>query len=794
MTKAETSFSYKLKSHPDKLLITHLQNVYMLMEAELQSKQINFNLNQDEFKKLVKVVAFSHDFGKATTYFQEKLEGKSNASKLTHHSLISCLFAYYLGMLLDIKNPFIPCWIVKKHHGNLDNIDNDSSIDYEHTFKKQLNSIDPVEISNLYNELFKEENITIDINDFKQKITTDSCLYDDIFNSTDDIEKNLEQFFIVEFLFSLLVDADKLDAGINNLDAVLNIKKEVRRFNIPYSVDEYKQIFKADTGQLNVLRNLIYDEANEYVNNLDLNQKIYSINVPTGTGKTLTSLSFALKLKDKISKERGFNPRIIYCLPFTSIIDQNHQVFEDVLTKNDIVLNTHILLKHHHLTELTYTTENEEYETDKSLLLTESWMSSIIVTSFAQLFHSMFTNKNRNLKKFHNIANSIVILDEIQSIPPKYWKLVNESFKLFSRIFNSYFILVTATMPLIFADYEINEVVRNKEKHFKNKSLNRINLVNDTNERTLEEFKIYLKEKIVNQDRNKSALIILNTISSSQEIYRFLQDTLQKFSDTEVLYLSTAILPFYRKEIIDKVKKQEKRYILVSTQVVEAGVDIDFDIVYRDLAPLDCIFQAAGRCNRHAAKIGNGEVRIVHLKDNNKFYCNYIYSNVLLEHTLAIINKKESFCENEFLELAKQYYRSIVISNNDSNQILQAMRNLEFDKTRDFKLIEEIPNSFEFFIEVNEEAQKLKQQFFNLDKFNPIERQKHFLAMRQDFYKYVLTVRLKKEQTILFEEPRYRLLKDFIFQIPSEEVEDFYELNGVGFNLTNKDQKGLLLI
>src|SRR5450830_506841 len=138
---------------------------------------------------------------------------------------------------------------------------------------------------------------------------------------------------------------------------------------------------------------------------LSLDNNIYSLNVPTGTGKTLTALSFSLKLRDKIKTELNFMTKIIYSLPFLSIIDQNFKVFEDVFKNvQGYTPTTDILLKHHHLSDIFYETNgNVEYDTSESLLLIEGWNSEIIVTTFIQFFHSLISNKNRSLRKFHNI-------------------------------------------------------------------------------------------------------------------------------------------------------------------------------------------------------------------------------------------------------------------------------------------------------------------------------------------------------------------------------------------------------
>lgn len=815
MVEAETLSFYKLKSHPDKLLITHLENVFRLIEFEINSKKLNLeceelDLKDKEFEKILQVIAISHDFAKSTQFFQKYLNKEINRSLKTDHSLLSSLFAFYLAKKLSINKTFLPFWVVKRHHGNLNDIDRESE-DYISEFSDQLNKIDPLEIEAIYKELLSKTQIPIEFQKFKSEIYSECNLIYEIFDSTDHIKKNLKAFFLVQFLFSLLIDADKLDAGIDDTKTILEIKEKIKTFSLLNGVDNY--LNKLDsTKSIDKIRQEIYNEAVNKAENIDLNNKILSINVPTGTGKTLTSLSFALKLKERLKNEKGFNPKIIYCLPFTSIIDQNYQVLQEVLKYNNIESHTNILLKHHHLSEISYEInskdkDDEEFDSNKSLLLIESWMSSIVVTTFVQFFYSLISNKNKSLKKFHNIANSIVILDEIQSIPYSYWTLVNQTLKAFSKMFNTYFIIVTATQPLIFNENrgEIINVIENKEKYFTDNSLNRIILINETTPINLEELKLKLLEDLQDIYPDKSALIILNTIKSSQDIFTFLQSNLEG-KDIEILYLSTTILPCDRLEIIQKVKdrkKSNKRVILVSTQVVEAGVDIDLDIVYRDLAPLDCIFQSAGRCNRNAIK-DKGIVKVIKLLDSNNKnmpYSSYVYQKILLESTEAVLNTKNEFAETEFLQLSQQYYKLVNNSKSDdkSNDILNYMKKLEFGKISEFQLLEQKGlQACDFFIETNQDAMDIRAKFEDILKTeNRLQRKYDLLEIKKEFYKYVVSIRLKKEQKQYFEgNSTYEIIKDCLYKIPNDELENFYRQNSIGFNLnslTKLDSTGLII-
>ncbi|PKP51569.1 MAG: CRISPR-associated endonuclease Cas3'', partial [Candidatus Altiarchaeales archaeon HGW-Altiarchaeales-3] len=490
-------------SHPDKLLIEHLRKVGDLCRQNLSLKKLNLEGHVDFniLKDISYLIGVTHDFGKATNYFQEYLKEKDESKKMemknkaeVHHSFISALFTYcvvkkYLLTkdLLSEKYyqylPVISFLVVKRHHGNLDDALDEVILDPkdDKILEKQVNAIDFKIINNIYNQLFSKINFKFDYNFFRDNIINAKPIY--IYNEIDRYEKNyirdlshqekklityldeedtLFYYFTTLLLYSLLLDADKTDAA--NLQEIKRIKidKDI--------VDDYKlHLFKdidKKKKEINKIRNEIYNETINSLDSLNLEKdKILSLNVPTGTGKTLTSLSFALKLKAKIEQEKKYKPRIIYSLPYLSIIDQNFAIFEDVFKffLKGKTPDSDLLLKHHHLSDVSYTTSNigkEEFENlspkdiGKDLLLIEGWNSEVVVTTFFQFFYSLIANRNKSIRKFHNIVNSIIILDEIQAIPHCYWLLLNKIIHFLAEKFNIYFILVTATQPLLFNEKE----------------------------------------------------------------------------------------------------------------------------------------------------------------------------------------------------------------------------------------------------------------------------------------------------------------------------------------------------
>jgi len=831
-----------LKSHPDKLLTDHLSNVGILSKKFMQEKNLNiddfvdFNTIQD----IAYLIGITHDFGKATAYFQEYINDPIINKRLknkdeTHHAFISSIFTYYVvkrylneKCLLKVEYyeylPLICFLVVKKHHGNLDNADDELysiSDDSKDIIKRQIDSMTFDEISTIYKKFFSDYiGCTIDVFDFKERygptiteIINDKRLVRQL------KDKNSLLFYFLSLLFySILLDADKTDAA--NLDL---IKRRVIPCNI---VDEYEKRRFFDTMDnrdetddtknkgINKMRKMIYDEVVSKTKDLNLDKdKILSLNVPTGTGKTLTSFSFAIKLRERIKEERGFCPRIIYSLPFLSIIDQNSKEFAKVLAplcgvswdslfdlceeEREMILNEKIqnslLLEHHHLSDLVYKTYDEfeniksDIDSDKSLLLIEGWNSEVIVTTFMQFFYSIFSNRNRTIRKFHNIINSIVILDEVQTIPHKYWVLLNESIKFFAEHFNTYFILVTATQPLIFDERsgEIKSLIGNKSQYYD--VLDRVDMIPDMTPVNINDFKIILQEEIMEQ-HDKDFLIVMNTIGSSKEIYDFIKNEIEAdLSDTKFYYLSTNIVPIERLRRIKEIKKRSKeRKIIVSTQLVEAGVDIDVDVVYRDFGPLDSINQVSGRCNRNFSK-DKGTVNVFILEnDDAKKYYTYIYDGFIISQTEKVLKiyDKKTISESNFLYLSDAYFENIKTgqSADESEEIIDYVKRLNFNDLSKFELIKDEPYKVDIFVNLDDDAKDAWNKYqiiIHNKELRGFEKKREFSKIKKTFYSYVISVDEKKAERIFNHEFG-------IGYIDRQDLEDYYDLE-TGFKNTDND-------
>ncbi|RKX58829.1 MAG: CRISPR-associated endonuclease Cas3'' [Thermodesulfobacteriota bacterium] len=813
------SHSFKLKSHPDKLLKEHLENVGRLSKEILESKTIDC---KKIFAEIAYIIGITHDFGKATTYFQNWLEN-GRKTQYAQHGFLSSLVGYLTvkNFLSNIQKldefwylPGIAWIVISKHHGNLRDILNEEAAKLKDSnelkiVEEQLNDIF---FNNLTEILGIYRSLGLDISEILNDIKNLGHLAREVYRNVKRIcmdsfnNKNLKYYFLVLFFYSVLLDADKLDAsGRRNLP-----KREYIPSNI---VDEYKKKkFGEPKTKVDIIREKAYNEVIAKVNDVDLiHERILSINLPTGCGKTLIGLSFSLKLRERIKASFGFTPKIIYSLPFLSIIDQNAEIIEEILKfkyKEYEEIPSNLLLTHHHLADIEYKEiKNGELsieELNRSLLLTEGWHSEIVITTFVQLFHSLITNKNRAARKFHNITNSILILDEIQSIPHKYWLLINKVLIYLAYNLNCWIILMTATKPLIFKDEEIKELVTNPKEYFN--AFNRVIFNSDFKIRTLKEFKDEIWNKILSE--NKSILIVVNTINSCKELYEFLKDKfaslyginkedvidedgIANFPDLELINLSTHILPSYRLRRIDRIKngsdsKSKKRKVIVTTQLIEAGVDISVDIVYRDFAPLDCLIQTAGRCNRNNER-NKGNVNIVILKDERQEFYKYIYDSTLIDATRSVI---EAFSgavkEKDFVLSSVDKYYKIVLergSKDESKNILESIIKLDFSKTVEFDLIQEKLPTISLFVEVDDVAEEIRKKMEEIFRSKKsLERKLELLKIRKKLNDYTISVKyLEKIKTTILELNKISNLDGFRY-ISKNELERYYKIDsGLNF-------------
>lgn len=415
----------------------------------------------------------------------------------------------------------------------------------------------------------------------------------------------------VRFLFSCLIDADRIDTADVEHKRVKRYRPrgEYTAWTVLLDRLEY-HLRKFESSQLPIdtLRREISDHCLKAASR---SRGIYTLTVPTGGGKTLASLRFALRH----AQNRGLD-RIIYVIPFTSIIDQNAQIVRTILEPDDAPIDRgRVVLEHH-------ASITPEQQTWREKILCENWDAPVVYTTMVQFLESLFGAGTRGARRMHQLANAVLIFDEIQTLPIKCVHLFNNAINFLAEQCNSTVVLCTATQPLL---HKVSakkgairldlhhEIMPNVQKLFDD--LERVE-IRDSRKPGGWTYADVASLARAEMQRAGSCLVIVNTKDAARKMYELCCAEIDK---TEGFHLSTDMCPAHRKQELDKVKDRlngDLAVLCVSTQLIEAGVDIDFGTVIRFTAGLDSIVQAAGRCNRNA-RYDRGVVHIVNPQEES---------------------------------------------------------------------------------------------------------------------------------------------------------------------------------
>jgi CRISPR-associated endonuclease/helicase Cas3 len=418
----------------------------------------------------------------------------------------------------------------------------------------------------------------------------------------------------VRFLFSCLIDADRQDTA----DSEKPEKAQKRQNGLyqPWSVLVEKLEKKIEEfGEPKTKVNIIRKEVSEQcLNSSQRNKGIFTLTVPTGGGKTLASLRFSLHHALHHEKEHPFD-RIVYVIPFTSIIDQNAEVVREILETEDEEQGR-IVLEHH-------SNIGSEKQSWKEKLLTENWDAPIVYTTMVQFLETLFGGGTRGARRMHQLAKAVIVFDEIQTLPVRCVHMFCDAVNFLVEQCDSSVVLCTATQPLLNGVDENkgalslsskNEIMSDVQGLFND--LKRVEVLDSrkTGGWTDDEIAELAAAEV---NKTGSCLIIVNMKRSARSLFNAVQEK----TTAECFHLSTGMCPAHRKNILTTIRERIKPEnnlptVCISTQLIEAGVDVDFGSVIRFNAGLDSIAQAAGRCNRNG-KRDIGRVYIVNPAEEN---------------------------------------------------------------------------------------------------------------------------------------------------------------------------------
>ncbi len=531
----------------------------------------------EKFRRLFYLAGLLHDVGKFQDGFQKYMfEG----GKRTPHAAVGAFVAKLLA------KQYLPLqFAIQGHHSGMpDNSERSANIeDYEE-------NEDGV---NILSERFKEA--------FPAFVVPEIVLPKKDF---------LLAECVTRFLFSALTDADWLDTE-HHFDTERTEARMGQRLDrdglcellLEKLENKFQQL--PTEGKINALRTKARIDAAAHA---EENPGFFSLQLPTGLGKTLTSMYWAL-----LHARHNHLQRIMIVLPYVNIIDQTAKILKEVFGE-DAVLEHHSGLVDEDGKKDKY--DESDAGDDRELskrLACENWDSPIIVTTSVQFFESLFSNRPFKCRKNHNIAESVVIFDEVQTLPKEYAEPIIVMLKNVSALARTSFLFCTATQPAFMKRDGFDGIenmcplIAKPEKYFKPTRRVNYELLNGLEEVPLDRVVKELREE------TGSFLVIVNTKSVARELF---EEVKQSDGYDRYYHLSTAMCPHHRKKTIDAIVEDlgnEKRIAVISTQLVEAGVDFDFPCVYRAIAPMDSVIQAAGRCNRNGI-LKKGKVVLFNLE------------------------------------------------------------------------------------------------------------------------------------------------------------------------------------
>lgn len=680
-------------------------SIQSVSEHCLTTARLAEQYSVEQLKRVVFAMGVLHDIGKYQSSFQKKITLNKNIR--VEHSTCGAIaakekYSYPLSLIMQ--------YCIAGHHSGIP--DGGS---YDHTD----------DMPTLYGRLrrsfedysaYKSELDLPDIDENKfNNFLVQGC------NSQKDL---VEKFsFLTRYCFSCLTDADSNDTadfcnGQSDRELVSDFEQCLKRIN-------HRLSSFSCTTELQKTRSLIQQQVYSKTN---IDSEIYLMNMPTGSGKTLCSMKFALERALKTGKRR-----IIYVIPYNSIIDQTAEQFED-LFGNDAQILRH---------QSTFSYDDLDIDEDYRNVMrhaAENWNAQIIITTAVQFFESVYANKRGKLRKMHNMSNSIIVFDEAHLMPVEYLQPCLRVISYITRILNSEAVFLTATMPdfhKLITEYSLSDSKIT-------------NLIDDTslfekfNKCSFVNIGTLSKENLIAKSyNNPSTLIVVNHRSTAREIY--------SLCSGKKYHLSTYMTAFDRKNTINKIKTElsnlerdypelknvpdDRKITVVSTSLIEAGVDLDFYCVFRELSGLDSILQAGGRCNREG-KRKNANVFIFSLDSEKRSVSSDDRANI----SKGLITEYSDIACPESI---RDYYDRLFFINKESitkKSISEQCSNIEsipFSKYADeFELIDD--NTFSVVVERDDESKQLIENIKATSFGNHRKLQKYAFSVKRNEFESLL--------------------------------------------------------
>ena len=749
----------------------HSGNVLLEQYCSHTGKRLHIHINGVMMRtlkrtslKIAETAVLFHDLGKINPNFQPKvnprfrtnLDGAIKGGYSSHAYLSALAFVSFyvenkaiaeqqLGVM-SITDALRVIALIARHHGNLPNfLEQILNIEERNKLNSFIGTRPYLPISDYLQYLFPHQ--SFDVFDPKYQSIFERCS-GMTWALLDMIPDKVGAFQETQFAFSSLIESDKRDASDNESERRRNnisTFQTVLADGLTKQFGDFPPVYDSreiSTLTLNEVRTRIrHDACLELRKHLPTSdERVFCLNAPTGAGKTYTLLALANEIFQHRNCPGKANPMygVLYCLPFLSITEQVEGVcrslLSNTLTNEDSKKNDELLLRcdsraeHPRIDSLLQQADEGDEEAIRQLLeedfAVHTFDSSLIITTFVQFFETLMSNRNATLLKLPNFTRSIILIDEIQALPPRLYVFFAAYLDTFCRKFDAYVILSSATMPnlnlplpqkgdhlqltTLFPDYRPPAQLLD-DTYFSVPCFNRYVIeplwkIND-----METLAERLRE---HQEKNESVLVVLNTIPDTRALYTLLAPE----SDDSILLLNTRFTGADRQEKISRCKSVSsgRSLIFLTTQLIEAGVDIDFPIIYRDLCSFPSVVQTAGRCNRNNRQ--TGRVYLIDLQEksgNSRAF--RVYDEIdrwYITKTCEFITVPTE--EKDLLALQTQFFQLILeklevgrhpglrrdeIDRNDlRNNLVLCIREAAFEDTGRFKLIQEVGEQYSIYI------------------------------------------------------------------------------------------------
>lgn len=701
-----------------------------------------------------------HDTGKYAPSFQKYISGESNfrRGEIDHAfcgARYICEFADQKGENNSYYNVSrLIARVIVSHHGIHDWL-TPTGNDYLQQRIRKEDEFDLVcrQLTKVYSDS--------DMMTFLENAQKEYC---SIRKLIKEISQNAKQFAFYLGLFertmqSILIDADRTDTAdfCNGYPEKKSKPLKLVWENAADALMQRLQTFDS-SSVISRIRNSISERCCNFA---ETKTGICQLVVPTGGGKTLSSLRFALQDCLKHGKER-----IFYVAPFMSILEQNSSVFRDIIGDENF-------LEHH--SNVMNRTENAD-ELQAYELLSERWDSPMIATTMVQFMNTLFSDKMASVRRMHHLANSVIIIDEVQSIPVNCISMFTAAMNYLSKICRCTIVLCTATQPDFCWNDSSFQLLLDENYSMTGDFFNDFSALNRTKMIPVFQNNGYSNSEIANfcymkYLEEKSVLLIVNTKFVAREVYMRLNDLNQTYPPDEqanIIHLSTNMCPKHRNDQIIQMRnhlKNGERIICVSTQLIEAGVDISFRCVIRSLSGLDRIAQAAGRCNRNGESAALGKVYVINAQEEKTTYMPEITSGKAVAVRFFLDSSESDYLSPKTMEsYFRLFYKENIgtvdfpvkafdiqnnlvnlLSLNQEIQMLKKEKHLKYTAQafrtagQLFQMIDE--NSISVVVPYNEEAKKIileLEQGCDVDKLQLRKLQKYTIDIPHYLYQKLL--------------------------------------------------------